>query len=230
MKKYIVTFLCFVLATGFIGMAGTRYISDCGIASAETIQDVNNMKCYLSVTNTKEQIEQDKKMLEEESEELFSGYDDADHIAIVIPTGKVKLYEIHVVQEVEVLEIKKGNAELTGKKIMVEDSGAGFQMGEKGKVPNCYSVQNIMQENTKYLCFFDDISLNKENNVEQYLLTGGLLCFFNLEHTNRTKLLPKEKTEYTFGDLVDVEFFCSSQEALDINNAIKEKMVQKYCQ
>lgn len=230
MKKSIVTFLCLVLVTGITGMVGKRHIYDCGISSAKTIQDINQIECYLTVNDSKEQIEYDEKLLEKECEELYSNYDEVDNIAIVIPTGKVKLYEIEVIQEVEVVEIKKGDAQLTGKKIMLEDSGAGFQLGEKGEIPVCYSVQNIMQEKTKYLCFFDDIVINKENNVQKYHLTGGILCFFNLEYTNRTKVLPKENTRYTFGDLADIEFFCSSQELLDIENTIKDKLIQKYCQ
>lgn len=229
MKKYIVVFCCLILATGILGTIGKKHISDCGIASAKTIEDVDKIKCYFTIAETKQQLEQDKKMLEK-PKELFSGYDHADNIAIVMPTGKVQLHEIQVTQEVKVLEIKKGNKQLVGKKIILEDLGAGFQLEENRKNPSCYSIQNIMQEDTKYLCFFNDIPLNKKNNIEQYHLAGGQFGFFNLDRTNQTKIFPKQEKLYKFGDLADIEFFCSSKEALEIANKIKEKVVRKYCQ
>lgn len=229
MKKYIAAFLGLVLVTSLIGIMKIRPIKDCGISSAETIQDVNKLKCYYEPNDTEEKLKYDKKKLENGCEQLYADYDSADHIAIVVPTGKVKLYRIDLVQEVEVLEVKKGAGELKGQKIMLEDAGSGFQLRNKAKIPDCHSVQNIMQENTKYLCFFDDIPLNQENHVEQYVLTN-ILSFFNLEHTNHTTLLSEERTKYTFGDLADIEFFSSSQEQLDVNNTIKEKIIERYCQ
>ena len=229
MKKCIVVFCCLVLATGILGTIGKKHISDCGIASAKTIEDVDKIKCYFTITETKQQLEQDKKMLER-AKELFYGYDNTDNIAIVMPTGKVQLHEIQVMQEVKVLEIKKGSKQLVGKNIILEDLGAGFQVEEDRKNPSCYSVQNIMQKDMKYLCFFNDIPLNKKNNIEQYHLAGGEFGFFNLEHTNQTKVFPKQEKLYRFGDLADIEFFCSSKEALEIVNKIKEKVVEKYCQ
>ena len=227
-------FLVLVFAAGVIGMIGKRHISDCGIMSAETIQDINELQCSLSVINRKEEVKLYKKMLEEDSEEFMEeldGLDESDNIAIVIPTGKIKLYRNDVIQEVEVLEVKKGDTRLTGKTIMLEDLGAGFQLDEKETIPSCSSVQNIMQENTKYLCFFNNMPLNQKNNLEQYHITGTSLMFacLNLEHTNKTRLLSEQEEEYRFGDLADVEFFCSKQEVLDALNILKERIIEKYC-
>lgn len=198
MKKCVAVFICLVIVSGVIGMIGKQHISDCGIVSAETIRDIKEMQCYLEVIDSESQMERYKTMLKEDSEEFQEQLDtleEAEYIAIVVPTGKVKLYETEVIQEVKVQEVKKGNTDLTGKTIKIEDLGVGFRLDKKKiTVPNCYSIQNIMQKNTKYLCFFNGIPLNQKNKIEQYGLisTGEFYCL-NLEHTNTTKLFPAKE-------------------------------------
>ena len=233
-KKYIAVFLVLVIVAGTIGMIGKRHISDCGIISAETIQDINELQCTLSATNRKAEVKYYKKMLGEDREEFreeLDKIDASDNIAIVVPTGKVKLHRMDVVQEVEVQEVKKGDANLVGKRIMLEHLGAGFYFSHpKETIPCCGSVQNIMQEDTKYLCFFNNMPLNQKFNVQQYHIVGTLMfCYLNLEHTNKTRLLSEQEEEYRFGDLADVEFFCSKQEVLDALNILKERIIEKYC-
>lgn len=157
--------------------------------------------------------------------------DASDNIAIVVPTGKVRLPRMDVVQEVEVQEVKKGDANLVGKRIMLEHLGAGFDFNNpKETIPDCGSVQNIMQEDTKYLCFFNNVPINQRFNMEQYHIIGTLMfCYLNLEHTNRTRLLSSSNEKYRFGDLADVEFFCSKQEVLDALNILKERIIERYC-
>lgn len=234
MKKCIAVFLVLVFTAGVIGIIGKQHIYDCGIMSAKTIRDVNEIQCYLEVVDSESQMKRYKKMLEEGSKEFMEELDmleEADNIAVVVPTGKVKLYETEVIQEVEVQEVKKGDTKLIGKTIMIEDLGAGFRLDKKkSTIPNCYSIQNIMQENTKYLCFFNNIPLNQENNIEQFhLAASGLFDCLDLEHTNKTRLFPAKEEKYKFGDLADVEFFCNSQELLDAKNTLKEKVIEKYC-
>ena len=234
MKKCMAIFLVLVIVAGVIGMIEKRHISDCGIMSTETIQDINELQCTLSVTDRKAVVKYYKKMLEEDSEEYrekLDILDASDNIAIVIPTGKVKLYDSDVIQEVEVQEVKKGDADLVGKRIMLENLGAGFGFDNpKETIPSCCSVQNIMQENTKYLCFFNNMPLNQKFNVQQYHIVGTLMfCYLNLEHTNKTRLLSEQEEEYRFGDLADVEFFCSKQEVLDALNILKERIIEEYC-
>ena len=205
-----------------IGMNGKNCFWDKGILAISSIEEMNKMKCLMEAGSTKDSINYFKGY----TEEMMERYGEAENIAIVIPTGNVKVYSTGVVQEVTVQKMIKGGVEK--ETIWLEKLGGSFHVNDSDKVLSYAEVVNIMQSENRYLCFFDSIPLNERTGIFQYhLYESDYFSAINLDATNDRDII-NAKQVYSFGELKNIEFFCTDYEELQYMNKIKSAIIEKY--
>lgn len=229
--------LATVLVTIFIICLGQflkGFIEDYGIMDMCTISDMEEITFEFESVFNEEHEEGFQKYHEEYVSEALA----EEFIAIVSPTGNITQRDGTLKQEVEVIDMLKGDSELEGETIMLQDF-SGIQhyfstrLDENDEEYTVYTdnnlyyigVANIMRPENTYVAFFRNEQLNDLYISDLYEL-NGIFAYFKLDTAdNLNTVTPQQK--YTLNELKEFEYFSSSKETLQSIYSIKKDILEQ---
>lgn len=243
LKKYIVLSVTAIILTMFAGQFLKQGIIDAQVLKINTIDDINNMTFQFDVIFDEFHCDGFKKYKNSYIEELK----DVAVVGIVEPTGNVEQRYYLLRQEVTVKKIIKGDPNLEGKTIFLQESdGVTYLKGtkvitnsedapptinithESGNL-NFVGIRNIMQKENQYLVFLNYRKSNEKLEKNPLYDIYGYFGYLKLNVDDYDGLAELGRT-YKLSDLKNYEFFSSSANTLKELYDIKKIVLEKYYQ
>lgn len=146
----------------------------------------------------------------------------ADAVLLVRPTERAELHGYAVLQEVEIVQNIRSQAELPDKIWIETDNGFFYSPESHGNTLINWGIDNIMFPDWEYLVFLNEYDCGRDIYFNEFVL-GTIRLSEDADY----KVIDINRT-YTYGELKSYEFFADSVEMLDILYEIKENLLSTY--
>ena len=226
MRRNGLLVLFIVAVVTILGQIGKQNFRNIGLCEIQTIEDMEKYSFRF------ESVEDEADLADYKQYEAYyvDAYEEMENILVAEPTGKYRMGNSCGMQEVLVKEVIRGEKELAGELVWIDDM-PGFSYNSKKKKIKVDTFLNCMQKNNTYLIFcngYGPITLEPNSGCSKYYVTDCFWGYLNLTKQKATGGIVTTKDKYTFWELKECEFFGTCQEVLDYKQKIKQQLIEKY--
>lgn len=224
-KRNIVLLLGVFLCVTTISQIGKRHFKDIGLCDVNCLEDMDPYSFYFESVD----LEEEAAYYEKYKDKYIKEMEELQMIYVAAPTGNYKMGTSTGMQEVRVTRVIQGSKELENQCVWI-DGMPGLAYGEEDELYMDMFL-NYMQKDNEYLIFCDaygPINLREQNNCSKYYVTDSIFGYVNITNRDNTGKIIDKNQKYTMKDLNGYEFFADCKEVLEIKQAIKEELIEKF--
>lgn len=197
-------------------------LRDSGAASVRTVEDMKQIPFIFYGV-----YDEGSRLIYDEAgslmwEKICKEAADADIVLVVRPTERARLYGYAVLQETEILHTIKSDEMLPDKIWIERNNGFTYQPQLEEDTLRNWGMDNLMYPQWEYLVF-----LNKYDYAPDSYFNDFLLGAIRLSEEKNYECIDINNT-YTYGQLIEQEFFAESVETLDSLYELKELLLSIY--
>lgn len=225
-KGFLILQVVIVIIAVTVGQIGKAQMPKCGIQNVTQTEQLYDMDIQLAdIAVLTDDLTADSFV--KYQEDYIQDVDAASIVAIIKPTGNIRIYYYSYCQEVTIERVLQGDANLEGSTIYIYEECKFAVNNEMNNSLAYYDVKNIMQENHNYLAFFNQLELNSYYVEDAYSFVDPFFSCLDLSSNNSTPI--EEALEsLDFKNYKDIEFFTGSEAISQAMIDIKQKIIEKY--
>ena len=207
----------FVARAGYLPSNMKKYTSveqliGTDVRVGDMVYDSNLMGC-----------EEIGRTAEQQMQLYFDAFDSFECCFIVRGTGNIEFSYFATFQEMEIIEVIRGEG-TAGEKTKCIFQAGRLETRENGVFLMTYGV-NLMQKDKEYLLFCDTCDLTNYSKEAYYLSENGI-CYFALDNDN-VAMVNDNYQQYT-GDYATCEFYMQSEQGVETVKVFKERVMERY--
>jgi hypothetical protein len=229
MKKWYILITILTVSSFLMGLICKNSFKDNGIMAIRTIEDVRELNCNLNQLFTEEDTE---LFISDYSDVLLKELPNDINVLIVKPTNSIRQYNFTITQEVEIVEVLIGRAEI-GKAVELVISGGGVYdqiykyHNYDNSRPLFFGMVNIMFYDNLYLTFVKEMNTSDYTDVKRYQIGFPLFGAFNLTD-NYSIPIDKPVNTIPYNDFGNSEFLCDSPDTLEKLLKFKQQVIEQF--
>lgn len=196
----------------------TSFFQETSISNNMMLDDLQNQKLFLDTYSTKG--DWNEESLKDFVEEELSGIEKAQNVMIATPTNNIFCNRAVIMQEVRVVENKKGKCK--EKTIWMVSKGSTVKREKDGNLTLMGIDYSLMQTGCNYLVFCYPFESKAYSDKKVYFLDDSFwFPYYNLTRDS-LRVMP-DKLYHK-----DIEFYAETKEILEAFQELKKKIRKHY--
>lgn len=160
---------------------------------------------------------------EQQMQLYFDAFDNFECCFIVRGTGNIEFTYFATFQEMEIVEVIRGDGTVGEKAKCIFQAGR-LETRDNGVYLMTYGV-NLMQKGKEYLLFCDTCDMTNYSKEAHYLSESGI-CYFALDNDS-VATVNSNHPQYA-GDYATCEFYMQSEQGVETVKVFKERVMERY--
>lgn len=220
MKKQTAIFTGMIVLLSILAaiVVKSTFFQETSINNNMKLGELQSQKLFLDTYAGK--TDWDEESLKEFVEEEFSSVEDAGNVMIATPTNNIFCNRAVIMQEVRVVENKKGTCK--EKTIWLVSEGSTVKRGKDGSLTLMGLDYSLMQTGCNYLVFCKPFESNAYSDKKVYFLDDSFwFPYYNL--TRDSLQVMQDKSYHK-----EIEFYAETKEILEAFQELKKKIRKHY--